>query len=89
MGMSFFNHALTKTNWEAASHQCTQTKFLEDNDELLVHTVWSGTLMPLVRGHDVKKDISMLNVWSLSYITMWRPRSTCPKMVLHIFTLET
>ncbi|MBW2001576.1 MAG: hypothetical protein JRI30_03555 [Deltaproteobacteria bacterium] len=60
MGMSFFNHALTKTSREAASHQCTRTKFLEDNDELLVHRVLSGTLMPNVRGHDVKKDIPML-----------------------------
>ena len=60
MGMSFFNHALKKTSREAASHQCTRTKFLEDNDELLVHRVLSGTLMPNVRGHDVKKGIPML-----------------------------
>ena len=58
--MSFFNHALTKTSWEAASNRCTRTKFIEDNDELLVHMVCSGTLRPYVRGHDVKKDISML-----------------------------
>jgi len=38
MGISFFNHALTKTSREAASHQRTRTKALEDNDELLVHT---------------------------------------------------
>jgi len=63
MGMSFFNHALTKTSREAASHQChstsswswakskdTLTKYLEDNDELLVHTVWSGTLSLLLEG---------------------------------------
>jgi hypothetical protein len=60
MEMSFFNHALTKTSREAASHQCTRTKFLEDNDELLVHMVCSGTLRPYVRRHDVKKDIPML-----------------------------
>jgi len=60
MGMSFFNHALTKTIREAASNQCIQTKFLKDNDELLVHTVWSGTLRLPVRGYDVKKDIPML-----------------------------
>jgi hypothetical protein len=39
MGMSFFNHALTKTSRKAASHQCTRTEFLEDNDEVLVHRV--------------------------------------------------
>jgi len=60
MVMSFFNHALTKTSREAASQQCTRTMFLKDNDELLVHMVWSGTLRPPVRGHDVKKDITML-----------------------------
>jgi len=27
---------------------------------LLVRTVWGGTLRPPVRGHEVKKDISML-----------------------------
>jgi len=58
--MSFFNHALTKTSREAASHQCTRTNTLEDNDELLVHTVSSGTLRLPVRGHDVKQDISIL-----------------------------
>ena len=42
MGMSFFNHALTKTSWEAASNRCIRTKFLKDNDELLVHMVYEA-----------------------------------------------
>ncbi len=59
-GDVFFYHALTKSSREAASNWRTRTKALEDNDELLVRTVCSGTLRPPVRGHEVKKDISML-----------------------------
>jgi len=60
MGMSFFDHALTKTSWEAVSNPRTRTNTLKTNTELIVRMVGSGTLRALIRGNDVKKDIPML-----------------------------